>query len=255
MKGASIDELIAHCAAVASEIRWSASICRRRSAASRCRWSSGGALPRSRTSWRSRSRRSTVTRRSTSCTAWSRREPRSGSRSTPATTITSCSISRCPSRATRRRGGAGAHQRRAARPLERVDAQRGRQLRAIQARRRARRRIERSCWRSMRASPTATARSSTSRTISLAASPAATRCCAGRGCSKAPGAWTRTRRCRPGRPQEIDRVYREHGDLSDDAFVRANLDRWLVMSARARTLTARRCLGARRAASSPGTCS
>jgi len=31
----------------------------------------------------------------------------------------------------------------------------------------------------------------------------------------------------PGQAQEIDRVYREHGDLSDDAFVRANLERWL----------------------------
>jgi dihydrodipicolinate synthase/N-acetylneuraminate lyase len=31
----------------------------------------------------------------------------------------------------------------------------------------------------------------------------------------------------PGQAEEIDRVYREHGDLSDDAFVRANLERWL----------------------------
>ena len=31
----------------------------------------------------------------------------------------------------------------------------------------------------------------------------------------------------PGQPEEIERVYREHGDLSDDAFVRAHLDRWL----------------------------
>jgi dihydrodipicolinate synthase/N-acetylneuraminate lyase len=31
----------------------------------------------------------------------------------------------------------------------------------------------------------------------------------------------------PGQAEEIDRVYREHGDLSDDAFVRANLGRWL----------------------------
>ncbi|MEP6790778.1 MAG: dihydrodipicolinate synthase family protein [Ramlibacter sp.] len=30
-----------------------------------------------------------------------------------------------------------------------------------------------------------------------------------------------------GQSQEIDRVYRQHGDLSDDAFVRANLARWL----------------------------
>ena len=31
-----------------------------------------------------------------------------------------------------------------------------------------------------------------------------------------------------GQSEEIDRVYREHGDLSDDAFVRANLERWLA---------------------------
>jgi dihydrodipicolinate synthase/N-acetylneuraminate lyase len=31
----------------------------------------------------------------------------------------------------------------------------------------------------------------------------------------------------PGQAEEIDRVYREHADLSDDAFVRANLHRWL----------------------------
>ncbi len=32
----------------------------------------------------------------------------------------------------------------------------------------------------------------------------------------------------PGQAGEIDRVYREHRDLSDDAFVRAHLDRWLT---------------------------
>ena len=31
----------------------------------------------------------------------------------------------------------------------------------------------------------------------------------------------------PGQAAEIDRVYREHADLADDAFVRANLERWL----------------------------
>jgi hypothetical protein len=31
----------------------------------------------------------------------------------------------------------------------------------------------------------------------------------------------------PGQTQEIDRVLREHADLSDDAFVAANLERWL----------------------------
>src|SRR5688572_1094077 len=31
----------------------------------------------------------------------------------------------------------------------------------------------------------------------------------------------------PGQSQEIDRVYREHADLADDGFVRANLGKWL----------------------------
>jgi hypothetical protein len=31
----------------------------------------------------------------------------------------------------------------------------------------------------------------------------------------------------PGQSEEIDRVYREHSDLADDAFVRQNLNRWL----------------------------
>jgi dihydrodipicolinate synthase/N-acetylneuraminate lyase len=32
----------------------------------------------------------------------------------------------------------------------------------------------------------------------------------------------------PGQAEEIDRVHREHGDLADDAFVKANLERWLA---------------------------
>ncbi len=32
----------------------------------------------------------------------------------------------------------------------------------------------------------------------------------------------------PGQFEEIDRVYRQHPDLSDDAFVKANLARWLA---------------------------
>lgn len=32
----------------------------------------------------------------------------------------------------------------------------------------------------------------------------------------------------PGQAEEIDRVYREHADLADDAFVSANLERWLA---------------------------
>jgi hypothetical protein len=32
----------------------------------------------------------------------------------------------------------------------------------------------------------------------------------------------------PGQAAEIERVYREHGELADDAFVRTNLERWLA---------------------------
>ncbi len=32
----------------------------------------------------------------------------------------------------------------------------------------------------------------------------------------------------PGQMEEIDRVYREHADLGDDAFVAANLKKWLA---------------------------
>jgi hypothetical protein len=32
----------------------------------------------------------------------------------------------------------------------------------------------------------------------------------------------------PGQAQEIDRVCREHADLSDDAFVASHLERWLA---------------------------
>ncbi len=35
-------------------------------------------------------------------------------------------------------------------------------------------------------------------------------------------------RLSPGQSEEIDRVYRDHADLADDAFVRANLERWLA---------------------------
>jgi hypothetical protein len=32
----------------------------------------------------------------------------------------------------------------------------------------------------------------------------------------------------PGQLEDIDRVYREHADLSDDNFVTANLQKWLA---------------------------
>ena len=73
----------------------------------------------------SRSRRSTATAPSTSCAASSRPAPPTASRSIPATTTTSCST--CSRRSSCRRTAAsrhGAHQGRAARPLERVGARR-----------------------------------------------------------------------------------------------------------------------------------
>ena len=76
------------------------------------------------------------------------------------------------------------------------------------------------CWRSMPASPIATARSSTSPTISTAASPAATKSCGGRDCSRASGASIPHEGLSPGQMQEIDRVCNEHADLSDDDFRR-----------------------------------
>ena len=85
-----------------------------------------------------------------------------------------------------------------------------------------------SCSRSTAASPTATAPSSTSPTTSPAASPAATRCCAGRACSSASTASIPAEGLGPGQRAAIDRVLREHADLADDAFVAANLERWLA---------------------------
>ena len=151
-----------------------------------------------------------------------RAAPKSASRCTPATTTTSCST--CWRRYVVRRGGAEVQvriKRRAARPLERVDASaRCELLERIHAAVAAGA-LTPSCSRSTRGSPTATAPSSTSRTISPAASPAATRCCAARACSRAPGAWTRRKALSPGQAEEIDRVCREHPELDDDAFVAA----------------------------------
>src|SRR5262249_29735875 len=94
LKGASEDELIAHAQTVARELPLVGSP---PLAASCCRCRSGGASRRSRMWSPSRSRRSTVTARSTSCAALSRRMPPTASRSTPATTITSSSTSSPPS--------------------------------------------------------------------------------------------------------------------------------------------------------------
>ena len=154
--------------------------------------------------------------------------PRTASRSTPATTTTSCST--CCSPFEVQRGdehGHRAHPGRPARPLERLDARRRRDARADPRGGGGRRRSTPTCWRWIPASPTATAPSSTSPTISPAASRAATRCCAARGCCRASGASIPNETLSPGQAEEIDRVCREHADLADDAFVAANLSRWL----------------------------
>ena len=84
------------------------------------------------------------------------------------------------------------------------------------------------CWRSTPASPTATAPSSTSPIIFMAASPAATKCCGGRACCEGIWCLDPAEGLSPGQMQEIDRVCREHADLGDDAFVAANLQKWLA---------------------------
>jgi hypothetical protein len=83
------------------------------------------------------------------------------------------------------------------------------------------------CWHSTPKSPTPTARSSTSRTILRAASQAATKCCGAKDCSKASGALDPKEGLSPGQAAEIDRVYAAYPEMNDDAFVRANIEKWL----------------------------
>ena len=130
-----------------------------------------------------------------------------------------------------RRGGEagdGALPRRAARPLGGLDPGAVRCSSACKAAVRRRRDRARAARARLRASPTATAPSSTSRNDFRG-------CIAGchevlRRQGLLEGIWcldpqrdavARARR------EEIDRVCREHADLSDDAFVRENLQRWL----------------------------
>ncbi|MBD3625099.1 MAG: dihydrodipicolinate synthase family protein [Rhodobacteraceae bacterium] len=42
----------------------------------------------------------------------------------------------------------------------------------------------------------------------------------------------------PGQAEQIDRVYRQYPEMNDDAFVRANLDRWLSDAGKSRPLVA-----------------
>jgi hypothetical protein len=92
LKGASEDELIGHAQAIA-RFRSSDSTCSRPWEGSCSRSRSGAALRPSRMSLPSRSPRSTAIGRSTWYAAWWRRAPPTGSRSIPAMTITSSSIS------------------------------------------------------------------------------------------------------------------------------------------------------------------
>ena len=51
--------------------------------------------------------------------------------------------------------------------------------------------------------------------------------CAGRGCWPASGVSIPHETLGPGQKEEIDRVCAAYPHLNDDAFVRANLERWL----------------------------
>jgi len=67
---------------------------------------------------------------------------------------------------------------------------------------------------------------STRRTSSSVVSPACTRSCGGKGCSKESGVWILGKPC-PGQQEEIDRVYTAYPHLNDDEFVREGRDLWL----------------------------
>ncbi|MFS8478089.1 MAG: hypothetical protein FWJ93_03810 [Micromonosporaceae bacterium] len=61
----------------------------------------------------------------------------------------------------------------------------------------------------------------------MAAFPASTRCCAGRGCSPGAGALDPAEDLSPGQLVEIDRVWHAYPHLRDDEFVAEHLDTWL----------------------------
>jgi hypothetical protein len=48
------------------------------------------------------------------------------------------------------------------------------------------------------------------------------------GCCEASGAWIPKEGLSPGQAAEIDRVYADYPEMNDDAFVAANLARWLA---------------------------
>ena len=190
--------------------RWSASTCSRRSAASTCRASSGAAsaaienviaikiAPFNR--YRTLDvvqRRGRRARRGPRHALHRQRRPH---RARPGERRSRCMRGREEVR--------GAHQGRPARPLERLDEIRPSSCSSASRLQSATADRDRPAGARRARSPTATARSSTSRTISPAASPAATRCCGGRGCSRAPGASIpQESAARRGRSEEIDRVY------------------------------------------------
>ena len=67
-----------------------------------------------------------------------------------------------------------------------------------------------------------------SRMTFMALSAAATKSCGVRACSKASGVSIPNESLGPGQKQEIDRVCAAYPHLNDDAFVRANVARWLA---------------------------
>ena len=117
------------------------------------------------------------------------------------------------------RVGHGAHQGRLAGALERVDQAGGGTARAHPRPPPRPATSRRSCWRWTGRSPTATAPCSTWRMTSTAALRAATRCCAARDCCE--GIWCldpeRGIEPRPGEPNSIACV-RDYPHLIDDAF-------------------------------------
>ena len=207
--------------------RSSASTSSRPSAAGRCRTRSGGGSPRSRASWRSRSRRSTATRRWTWCARVAEagrddvalytgnddnivvdlvtpfRFARDGGRSSGGSSA-GCS-------GTGRSGRSGA-----VALLERVPRGRGDGGRVpaelLRPARRGHRRQRGVLRRRATASP--------------AASPGSTRCSAARVCSR-PRCLDSAETLSPGQAEEIDRVCRAYPHLNDDEFVAAHLDEWL----------------------------
>ena len=229
MKGASEDELIAHCRnGRARRFRWSGSIFSPRSAASFCRCRSGGASPQIenvvaiKIAPFNRYRTLDVVRGVVEAGAADRITLYTGNDDhivldlvTPFTVDGG------------RRARHGADQGRAARALERVGEDGRRTARRASMRQSAPVRSRPICSRSTRRSRTATRRSSTSPTTSTACICGCHEILRRQGLLE--GIWCLDphETLGPGQMQEIDRVCATYPHLADDAFVRANVARWL----------------------------